>query len=44
MKEKIRQVEELQIAEQELEKTTIKRKNCSKPGEQMRYQSSDGKH
>ena len=33
MKEKIRQVEELQIAEQELGKTTIMRKNCSTPGE-----------
>ena len=33
MKEKIRQVEELQIAEQELGKTMIMRKNCSTPGE-----------
>ena len=33
MKEKIRQMKELQITEQELGKTTIKRKNWSTPGE-----------
>ena len=33
MKEKIRQMKKLQITEQELGKTTIKRKNWSTPGE-----------